>query len=70
MADMRRDKRLWRFSKLRQAKYLNNIVKNNIVKNNIVKQVHCRVKWLVRSGLLQEVPDHIAHPWLVMKLWR
>ena len=60
MADMRRDKRLWRFSKLRQAKYL----------NNIVKQDHCRVKWLVRSGLLQEVPDRMAHPWIVMNLWR
>jgi transposase, IS6 family len=26
VADLKRDKRLWRFSKLRQIKYLNNIV--------------------------------------------
>ena len=38
---MKRDKRLWRFSKLRQVKYL----------NNIVEQDHRRIKRLVRPGL-------------------
>src|SRR5918994_2157916 len=30
VADMKRDKRLWRFSKLRQVKYLNNIVEQDV----------------------------------------
>jgi len=38
---MKRDKRLWRFAKLRQVKYL----------NNIVEQDHRRKKRLVRPGL-------------------
>jgi transposase, IS6 family len=38
---MKRNKRLWRFSKLRQVKYL----------NNIVEQDHRRIKRLVRRGL-------------------
>ena len=29
VADMKRNKRLWRFSKLRQVKYLNNIVEQD-----------------------------------------
>jgi transposase, IS6 family len=29
VADMKQDKRLWRFSKLRQVKYLNNIVEQD-----------------------------------------
>jgi transposase-like protein len=41
VADLKRDKRLWRFSKLRQIKYL----------NNIVEQDHRRIKRLVRPGL-------------------
>ena len=41
VADLKRDKRLWRFSRLRQVKYL----------NNIVEQDHRRVKRLVRPGL-------------------
>src|SRR4051812_38397368 len=41
VADMKRNKRLWRFSKLRQVKYL----------NNIVEQDHRRIKRLVRPGL-------------------
>ena len=41
VAEMKQDKRLWRFSKLRQVKYL----------NNIVEQDHRRVKRLVRPGL-------------------
>ena len=41
VADMKRNKRLWRFSKLRQVKYL----------NNIVEQDHRRVKRLTRPGL-------------------
>jgi IS6 family transposase len=41
VAEMKRDKRLWRFSKLRQVKYL----------NNIVVQDHWRIKGLVRPGL-------------------
>ncbi len=41
VTDMKRDKRLWRFSKLRQVKYL----------NNIVEQDHRRIKRLVRPGL-------------------
>jgi IS6 family transposase len=41
VADMKKDKRLWRFSKLRQVKYL----------NNIVEQDHRRIKRLVRPGL-------------------
>ena len=38
--EMKRDKRLWRFSKLRQVKYL----------NNLVEQDHRRVKRLVRQA--------------------
>ncbi len=38
---MKRDRRLWRFAKLRQAKYL----------NSIVEQDHRRIKPLVRPGL-------------------
>ena len=41
VADMKKAKRLWRFSKLRQVKYL----------NNIVEQDHRRIKRLVRPGL-------------------
>jgi hypothetical protein len=41
VADLKRDKRLWRFSKLHQVKYL----------DNIVEQHHRRVKRLVRPGL-------------------
>src|SRR3954470_17971495 len=41
VADMKKDKQLWRFSKLRQVKYL----------NNIVEQDHRRIKRLVRPGL-------------------
>jgi IS6 family transposase len=41
VADMKRDKWLWRFSKMRQIKYL----------NNIVEQDHRRIKRLVRPGL-------------------
>jgi transposase-like protein len=37
---MKRNKRLWRFSKLRQVKYL-----------NIVEQDHRRIKRLVRTSL-------------------
>jgi len=40
-ADMKRAGRLWRFSRLRQCKYL----------NNIVEQDHRRIKRLVRPGL-------------------
>ena len=38
---MKRDRELWRFSRLRQVKYL----------NNIVEQDHRRIKRLVRPGL-------------------
>ena len=38
---MKRDGELWRFSRLRQVKYL----------NNIVEQDHRRIKRLVRPGL-------------------
>jgi IS6 family transposase len=38
---MKKAKRLWRFAKLRQVKYL----------NNIVEQDHRRIKQLVRPGL-------------------
>src|SRR4051812_34521967 len=38
---MKRDGELWRFSQLRQVKYL----------NNIVEQDHRRIKRLVRPGL-------------------
>jgi len=38
---MKNDKRLWRFAKLHQVKYL----------NNIVEQDHRRIKRLVRPGL-------------------
>ena len=41
VAEMKRDGELWRFSRLRQAKFL----------NNIVEQDHRRVKRLVRPGL-------------------
>jgi len=41
VADMKRAGELWRFSRLRQCKYL----------NNIVEQGHRRVKRLVRPGL-------------------
>jgi transposase-like protein len=41
VADMRRAGELWRFSRLRQCKYL----------NNIVEQDHRRMKRLVRPGL-------------------
>src|ERR671913_1979815 len=41
VAGMKKDKQLWRFSKLRQVKYL----------NNIVEQDHRRIKRLVRPGL-------------------
>jgi transposase, IS6 family len=40
-ADMKRADELWRFSQLRQCKYL----------NNIVEQDHRRIKRLVRPGL-------------------
>jgi len=40
-ADMKRAGQLWRFSRLRQCKYL----------NNIVEQDHRRIKRLVRPGL-------------------
>ncbi len=41
VADMKRARQLWRFSRLRQRKYL----------NNIVEQDHRRIKRLVRPGL-------------------
>ena len=41
VTNLKRDKRLWRFSRLRQVKYLNNFVEKD----------HRRVKRLVRSGL-------------------
>jgi IS6 family transposase len=41
MKTMKRDAELWRFSKLRQVKVL----------NNIVEQDHRRIKRLVRRGL-------------------
>jgi transposase-like protein len=41
VTDMKRANELWRFSRLRQCKYL----------NNIVEQDHRRIKRLVRSGL-------------------
>nr|WP_281262122.1 DDE-type integrase/transposase/recombinase [Pseudoroseomonas aestuarii] len=41
VADMKRAGELWRFSRLRQRKYL----------NNIVEQDHRRVKRLIRPGL-------------------
>ncbi len=41
VADMKRDGELWRFSRLRQCKYL----------NNIVEQDRRRIKRLVRPGL-------------------
>ena len=41
VADMKRAGQLWRFSRLRQCKYL----------NNIVEQDHRRIKRLVRPGL-------------------
>jgi len=41
VAEMKKDRELWRFSRLRQVKYL----------NNIVEQDHRRIKRLVRPGL-------------------
>jgi len=41
VAEMKRDGELWRFSRLRQAKFL----------NNIIEQDHRRLKRLVRPGL-------------------
>jgi transposase, IS6 family len=41
VTDMKRASELWRFSRLRQCKYL----------NNIVEQDHRRIKRLVRPGL-------------------
>jgi transposase-like protein len=41
ISQMKRDGELWRFSRLRQVKYL----------NNIVEQDHRRIKCLVRPGL-------------------
>jgi IS6 family transposase len=41
IAEMKDDAELWRFSRLRQVRYL----------NNIVEQDHRRVKWLTRPGL-------------------
>ena len=41
VSTMKRDRELWRFSRLRQVKYL----------NNIVEQDHRRIKRLVRPGL-------------------
>jgi transposase, IS6 family len=41
MKTMKRDAELWRFAKLRQVKFL----------NNIVEQDHRRIKRLVRPGL-------------------
>src|SRR5689334_3338060 len=41
VAEMKRDRELWRFSRLRQVKYL----------NNIVEQDHRRIKRPVRPGL-------------------
>jgi transposase, IS6 family len=38
---IKQDRELWRFAKLRQVKFL----------NNIVEQDHRRIKWLVRPGL-------------------
>jgi len=41
VADLKRNKRLWRFSRLREITYL----------NNIVEQDHRRIKRLVRPGI-------------------
>ena len=41
VAEMKEDRELWRFARLRQCKFL----------NNIVEQDHRRVKRLVRPGL-------------------
>jgi transposase-like protein len=41
MKPMKRDAELWRFAKLRQVKFL----------NNIIEQDHRRIKRLVRPGL-------------------
>src|SRR5208283_3264272 len=48
VAEMKRDGELWRRSRLRQRKYL----------NNIVEQDHRRIKRLVRPGLgFERVPN-------------
>jgi len=41
VADMKKDRQLWRFCRLRQVKYL----------NNIVEQDHRRIQRLVRPGI-------------------
>ena len=57
---MKRDGELWRFSRLRQVKYL----------NNIVEQDHRRIKRWSGRGLASVVCQPHDERWPVTRRWR
>jgi transposase-like protein len=57
---LKEDGELWRFSRLRQCKFL----------NNIVEQDHRRVKRLVRSGLGFAISIRHDEHWRATRRWR
>jgi transposase, IS6 family len=59
-AEMKQTGELWRFSRLRQCKYL----------NNIVEQDHRRIKRLVRPGWASAACPQHDERWPVTRRWR
>ena len=57
---MKKDGELWRRSRLRQCKYL----------NNIVEQDHRRVKRLIRQGSALAASGPPEEHWQATKRWR
>jgi transposase-like protein len=57
---MKADGELWRRSRLRQCKYL----------NNIVEQDHRRIKRLVRPGSASAASERIDEHWRASRRWQ
>jgi IS6 family transposase len=60
IAEMKKNGELWRRSRLRQVKYL----------NNIVEQDHRNVKQLIQPGLASAASGRPDERWQVMRRWR
>jgi transposase, IS6 family len=60
VTDMKKAGEIWRFSRLRQVKFL----------NNIVEQDHRRIKRLVRPGSALVTYERPGARWLALRRWR
>jgi transposase-like protein len=60
VTEMKADGELWRFSRLRQCKFL----------NNIVEQDHRRIRRLIRPGLGFGASGRRDERWRAMRRWR